>query len=189
MDFITKLPKSKDPTTKEEYDAILVIVDRLTKYSHIIAFKEKYTAEQLGHIVMDRLIRYHGIPKGITSDRDKLFTSNYWKTLIPLLGTKLRMSTAYHPETDGQTERTNQSLEQYLRHYINSAQNNWVSLHQTPKSIQCSMFHYWNQPTLVRLYRKPSTTKHRRKTNSRSKRYSENTWEPIENLTKRKWES
>ena len=128
MDFITKLPKSKDPATGEDYDSILVMVDRLTKYSHIIPFKEKYNAEQLGFIVLDRLIRYHGIPEGLTSDRDKLFTSNYWKTLIPLLGTKLRMSTAYHPQTDGQTERTNQSLEQYLRHYINSTQNNWVSL-------------------------------------------------------------
>ena len=128
MDFIVKLPKSKDPTTEEEYDSILVIVDKLTKYSHIIPFREKYSAEQLGTIVLDRLIRYHGIPKGITSDRDKLFTSNYWKTLIPMLGTRLRMSTAYHPQTDGQTERTNQSLEQYLRHYVNDTQNNWVEL-------------------------------------------------------------
>ena len=128
MDFIVKFPKSKDPTTKEEYDSILVIVDKLTKYSHIIPFREKYSAEQLGTIVLDRLIWYHGIPKGITSDRDKLFTSNYWKTLIPLLGTRLRMSTAYHPQTDGQTERTNQSLEQYLRHYVNDTQNNWVEL-------------------------------------------------------------
>ena len=128
MDFIVKLPKSKDPLTKEEYDAILVIVDRLTKYSHLIPFKETYTAEQLGFVILDRLIRYHGIPEAIISDRDKLFTSNYWRTLIPLLGTKLKMSTAFHPTTDGQTERTNQTLEQYLRHYINSAQNNWVSL-------------------------------------------------------------
>ncbi len=120
MDFITKLPKSTDPATGERYDSILIMVDKLTKYSHIIACKEKFTAEQLGYIVLDRLIRYHGIPKGLTSDRDKLFTSNYWKTLIPMLGTRLRMSTAYHPVTNGQTERTNQSLEQYLRHYVNN---------------------------------------------------------------------
>ena len=101
MDFITKLPKSEDPATKIKYDAILVMVDRLTKYSHIIPFKELFNTEQLGFIVLDRLIRYHGIPEGLTSDRDKLFTSNYWKTLIPLLGTKLRMSTAYHLQTDG----------------------------------------------------------------------------------------
>ena len=124
MNFITKLPKSKDPATGETYDFILVMVDRLTKYSHIVPFKEKYTTKQLGFIVLDRLIRYHGIPEGLTSDRDKLFTSNYWKTLISLLGTKLRLSIAYHSQTDGQTERINQSLEQYLRHYINETQNN-----------------------------------------------------------------
>jgi len=128
MDFITKLPKSTDPATGDRYDSILVIVDKLIKYSHIIACKEKFIAEQLGYIILDRLIRYHGIPKGLTSDRDKLFTSNYWKTLLPMLGTRLRMSTAYHPVTDGQTERTNQSLEQYLRHYINNTHSNWVSL-------------------------------------------------------------
>ena len=128
MDFIVKLPISKDPVTQEEYDAILVIVDRLTKLSHLIPFKEKYTAEQLGFIILDRLIRYHGIPEALISDRDKLFTSNYWKTLMPLLGTKLKMSTAFHPTTDGQTERTNQTLEQYLRHYVNDAQDNWVAL-------------------------------------------------------------
>ena len=128
MNFIIKPLKSRDATIKEEYNTILIIVNQLTKYSHIIAFKEKYTAEQLRHIVMDRLIRYHEISKEIISDRDKLFTSNYWKTLIPLLEIKLRMSTVYHSETDSQTERTNQSLEQYLRHYINSAQNDWILL-------------------------------------------------------------
>ena len=128
MDFIVKLPILKDPVTKEEYDTILVIVDRLTKLLHLIPFNKKYTAEQLGFIILDRLIRYHGIPEALISDRDKLFTSNYWKTLMPLLGTKLKMSTAFHPTTDGQTKRTNQTLEQYLRHYINDAQDNWVAL-------------------------------------------------------------
>ena len=128
MDFITKLPKSKDPTTTEVYDAIMVIVDRLTKYTIMLPFKEKYNAEQLAFVLLDRLIRDHGIPESITSDRDKLFTSNYWKTLLGMIGTKLRMSTAYHPQTDGQTERANQTLETYLRHYVNKRQNNWVTL-------------------------------------------------------------
>jgi len=101
MDFITKLPKSTNLAIGERYDSILVMVDKLTKYSHIIACKEKFIAEQLEYIVLDRLIRYHGIPKGLTSDRDKLFTSNYWKTLLPMLGTRLRMSIAYHPVTNG----------------------------------------------------------------------------------------
>ena len=77
MDFITKLPKSKDPTTTEIYDAIIVIVDRLTKYAIILPFKEKYNAEQLAFLLLDRLIRDYGIPKSITSNKDKLFTSNY----------------------------------------------------------------------------------------------------------------
>lgn len=77
MNFIIKLSKSKDLITKKEYDAILIIVDRLIKYSHIIVFKEKYTAKQLEAIILDRLIRYHDISKRIISDRDKLFTFNY----------------------------------------------------------------------------------------------------------------
>ena len=77
MDFIVKLPISKDPVIREEYDAILVIVDRLIKLSHLILFNEKYTAEQLGFIILDRLIRYHGILEVLISNRDKLFTSNY----------------------------------------------------------------------------------------------------------------
>lgn len=128
MDFITKLPISEDKATRVNYDMILVMVDRLTKYAHFIAASETYTAEQLGHLVMDRLVRHHGFPKVFITDRDKLFTSNYWKTLVGTLGIKHKLSTAYHPETDGQTERMNQTLEQYLRHYVNYAQDNWAAL-------------------------------------------------------------
>jgi hypothetical protein len=77
MNFITKLPKLTNSATGDRYDSILVIINKLIKYSHIIACKEKFTAEQLRYIVLNRLIRYHNIPKGLTSDRDKLFTSNY----------------------------------------------------------------------------------------------------------------
>ena len=77
MDFIVKLLILKDPVIQEEYNIILVIVDRLIKLSHLIPFKEKYTAEQLGFIVLDRLIRYYGILEALISNRDKLFTSNY----------------------------------------------------------------------------------------------------------------
>jgi len=101
MNFITKLPKSTNLATKDKYDSILVMIDKLIKYSHIIACTEKFTAEQLRYIVLDQLIRYHNIPKALTSDKDKLFTSNYWRTLIPMLGTRLRMSIAYHPTTNG----------------------------------------------------------------------------------------
>jgi len=77
MNFIIKLPKSTNLATEDKYDSILVMVDKLTKYSHIIACKDKFTIEQLEYIVLDQLIRYHDIPKGLISDRDKLFTSNY----------------------------------------------------------------------------------------------------------------
>jgi hypothetical protein len=77
MNFITKLFKSTNSATGERYDSILIMIDKLIKYSHIIACKEKFTAEQLKYIVLNRLIRYHDISKRLISDRDKLFTSNY----------------------------------------------------------------------------------------------------------------
>jgi transposase InsO family protein len=128
MDFVTGLPESKDPTTGLKYDAILVVVDRFTKAAEYIPFRKNYTAEQLGHVLKDRVFRYHGIPKTIISDRDKLFTSNYWATLMAAIGTQRKLSTAYHPQTDGQTERTNRTMKTYLRIYANEKQDNWVSL-------------------------------------------------------------
>ena len=77
MNFIIKLSKSKDSTNEEAYDAILVMIDRLIKYCHIIPFKEAYNVEQLKYVVLNRLIRYQEISKGLTNDKDKLFTSNY----------------------------------------------------------------------------------------------------------------
>ncbi len=77
MNFIIKLPKSMNLAIGDKYDSILVMIDKLIKYSYIIACKEKFMAKQLEYIVLNRLIRYHDIPKGLTSDKDKLFTSNY----------------------------------------------------------------------------------------------------------------
>ena len=76
---------------------IMVIVDRFTKYLIAVLFKETHTAEQLGHLLLDRLVRDHGVLIMIITDRDKLFTSNYWKTISAAMGTKPKMSTAYHP--------------------------------------------------------------------------------------------
>ena len=128
MDFIVKLPKSEDIASGAKYDSILVVVDKLTKYAHLIPCNESFNARQTAWIVLDRVIRHHGIPESVTSDRDKIFTSNFWQTLMNEMGTKLKLSTAYHPQTDGQTERTNQTLEQYLRHYVTYSQRNWVQL-------------------------------------------------------------
>ena len=105
-----------------------MVVDRLTKYAHFIPWKEKGNAEDLAKVILKDFIANHGIPQGIISDRDKLFTSKFWNTWTQQLGTKVKLSITYHPPTDGQTERTNQTLEQYLRHYINFKQNNWIDL-------------------------------------------------------------
>jgi transposase InsO family protein len=128
MDFVTQLPVSKDPVTDYVYDLIFVVVDRFTKAAEFVPFRHSYTAEQLARVFLDRIVRHHGIPESIISDRDKLFTSNYWTTLLAAIGTKKKLSTAYHPQTDGQTERVNQTMETYLRIYCNQQQDNWVSL-------------------------------------------------------------
>jgi len=128
MDFVTQLPVSRDPVTDYTYDSIFVVVDRFTKAAEFVPFRHSYTAEQLARVFLDRIVRHHGIPESIISDRDKLFTSNYWTTLLAAIGTKKKLSTAYHPQTDGQTERVNQTMETYLRIYCNQQQDNWVSL-------------------------------------------------------------
>ncbi|RYP15236.1 hypothetical protein DL767_010348 [Monosporascus sp. MG133] len=126
--FITGLPTSKDPITGVEYDTVWVIIDRLTKYGYFLPFKGTATAEQLAYAFIRYYLDKHGVPEKIISDRDKLFTSKFGTSFFKQIGAKLRFSTAYHPQTDGQTERLNQTLEQYLRSYVNYQQNNWVEL-------------------------------------------------------------
>jgi len=128
MDFITKLPKSKDPAWEVRFDSILTIVDRLTKYTMFIPFRETATAPVLAYTILRELVSNHGLPKEFITNRDKLFTSKFWETLTAELGIKHKMSTAYHPQTDGQSEQMNQTVKTYLRHYVNAKQNNWVQL-------------------------------------------------------------
>jgi hypothetical protein len=123
MDFIEQLPRSAGI-----YDAILVIVDRLTKMGIFIPTHTGITAEELAKIFLSNVFAKHGLPADIISDRGSEFTSEFWRSLSAALGIKLNHSTAYHPETDGQTERVNQSLEQYLRVYCNYQQDDWSTL-------------------------------------------------------------
>ena len=95
----------------------------MSKIVHFQATKTNATAPDIARIFFDTVFRLHGIPSVIVSDRDTKFTSLFWKALFKCMGTKLAMSTAFHPETDGQTERNNQTLEQMLRNYVNYQQN------------------------------------------------------------------
>jgi hypothetical protein len=110
MDFIVGLPHTRDG-----YDFIWVIVDRLTKVAHFIPMKTTYSGAQLTHLYMSRIVCLHGIPKKIVADRGTQFTSRFWKRLHKSMDTKLNFSSAYHPQTDGHRERTNQVLEDMLR--------------------------------------------------------------------------
>ena len=110
MDFVTGLP-----ITFGGRNTIWVIVDRLTKSAHFIAIKKTGGADQLAQIYLRDIVRLHGVPVSIVSDRDTKFTSTFWRAFQKALGTKVHMSTAYHPQTDGQSERTIQTLEDMLR--------------------------------------------------------------------------
>ncbi len=124
MDFVTKLPLSKDPAWEVKFDSILTIVDRLTKYTMFIPFRETATAPVLAYTILRELVSNHGLPKEFITDRDKLFTSKFLETLTAELGIKHNMSTAYHSQTDGQSEQMNQTVETYLQHYVNAKQDN-----------------------------------------------------------------
>ncbi|GJW06026.1 putative reverse transcriptase domain-containing protein [Tanacetum coccineum] len=109
MDFVTKLPK-----TSSGHDTIWVIVDRLTKSAHFIPTKATDSMETLTRLYIKEIVSWHGVPISIISDHDSHFTSRFWQSMQSALGTQLDMSTTYHPETDGQSERTIQTLEDML---------------------------------------------------------------------------
>ena len=120
MDFITKLPK-----TSRGNDAVFVIVDRFTKWAYMVPIPEAIDAPQVAQLFFNHVFTRHGMPKTIVSDRDTLFLSHFWQTLWELMGTRLKMSSAYHPQTDGQTEVVNRIIIQALRGFVGAAQDNW----------------------------------------------------------------
>lgn len=123
LDFITHLPNSQG------FTFILVIVDRFSKSAHFGALPTHYTALKVAQLFMDIVGKLHGLPKSIVSDRDAIFLSKFWQELFTLQGTTLKMSSSYHPQTDGQTdgqtEVVNKCLQQYLRCFISEEPNSW----------------------------------------------------------------
>jgi len=115
-DFITKLPLA------QEYDSILVVANRLTKMVHFISTTEKTSAEGLARLFRDNMWKLHSLPESIISDRGPQFTAGLMRELNEILEIKSKLLTAFHPQTDRQTERVNQELEQYLRMFIDHRQ-------------------------------------------------------------------
>lgn len=122
MDFISGLPKV------DGMRSIFVVVDRFSKYAVFIPAPHACTADVAAGLFFRNVVKYFGLPEDIISDRDTRFTGRFWTTLFGLVGSELKFSTANHPQTDGQTERMNQLLEEYLRHYVTASQKNWLEL-------------------------------------------------------------
>jgi hypothetical protein len=119
LNFVEGLPKS------HKYDVILVVVDRFSKYGHFLPLSHPFTALQVAQLFINNIYRLHGLPQIIVSDRDRIFTSTLWRELIRLSDTALHMSSSYHPQSDGQTERLNQCLETFLRCSVHSCLAKW----------------------------------------------------------------
>jgi hypothetical protein len=120
MDFIEGLPRSGSA------NAILVIVDKYSKYAHFVPLRHPFTAAGVAKLFMDNIYKLHGLPSAIISDRDRIFTSRFWQSLFKLAGTSLHMSSAYHPQSDRQTERVNQCPKTFLRCFVNACPSQWI---------------------------------------------------------------
>lgn len=120
MDFITSMPR-----TPRGFDAVCAFVDKTTRRMHWAPLKGTASAPDVAKLFFDTVFRLHGLPRVILSDRDAKFTGNFWRALFKLCDTRLAMSTAFHPQTDGLTERGNRTLENMLRIYVNDRHNDW----------------------------------------------------------------
>jgi hypothetical protein len=120
MDFIEGLPMSGGK------NCVLVVVDKFSKFGHFIPLKHPFTAAGIAKIFMQHVYKLHGMPSAIVSNRDKIFTSQLWRNMFTLAGVSLNMSSAYHPQSDGQTERVNQCLETFLRCFVHACPHKWL---------------------------------------------------------------
>ncbi|KAJ0828513.1 putative nucleotidyltransferase, Ribonuclease H [Helianthus annuus] len=155
MDFITNLPPSKGKTV------IWVIVDRLSKFAHFIALPTHYTAVSLAAIFMKEIYKLHGLPKTIVSDRDPIFVSRFWRELFKQMGTQLLHSSAYHPQTDGQTEVVNRCLEAYLRVFVFDTPSRWERyLHMAEFSYNTNFHSSIGMTPFKALYGHEATSVH-----------------------------
>ena len=109
MDFVVGMPRSQ-----QNHDVVWVIMDRLTKLSHFIANSMTYPVEKMSRMYLQQVVRLHDVPVSIVSDHDSRFTSGFWKSLQAAIGTSLKLGSTFHPQTDGQTERVNQVMEDML---------------------------------------------------------------------------
>jgi transposase InsO family protein len=122
IDFVEGLPLS---TSK---NCVLVIMDKFSKFIHFVPLKHPFVAATIAHVFMQQVYRLHGLPLAIISYRDQIFTSQLWKSLFELVGVSLKMSSVYHPQTYGQTQRVNQCMETYLCYFVSACHHKWVHL-------------------------------------------------------------
>ena len=124
---MTGLPLSAD-WKGNNYNSILITVDQLTKMVHYKSIKVTINAPELAEVIIDVVVRHHGLPDSIVTNKSSLFTSKFWSSLCYFLGIKQRLLTAFHPQTDGQTERQNSTMEAYLQVFVDFEQKDWARL-------------------------------------------------------------